>query len=119
MSNPLLRPGMQFYPEDGGRGSSQVWHGKKWLRDAPDELLTPMTVFNRQAYYIHELARLDDGSLFIPCRFFTSTSTNPPQDSGETKPLHAMGYKVSCSEVSTCGIIRSCGFPTESLSRQE
>ena len=33
---------MVFYPEDAGCEASQTWHGEKWLKTAPDDVLTPM-----------------------------------------------------------------------------
>jgi hypothetical protein len=71
MANPQIRPLMQFYPEDCGPAMSEVWHGKKWLRDAPDDVLTPMVRVNGSVdYFIHELVYCEEKEWFIPERFF-------------------------------------------------
>lgn len=107
MSNPLLRPSMTFYPEDGGGASSQLWHGSKWVKEAPDDLLTPMVSVlverGELHFYVNELVQLANKELFIPTRFLTRAKTNPPPGSKEPKPLHALGWLVSRSEV--CGSI--------------
>lgn len=103
MSNPLLRPNMTFYPEDGGGASSQLWHGSKWVKEAPDDLLTPMasvlTERGELHFYVNELVQLANKDLFIPTRFLTRAKTNPPPESKTDKPLHALGWLVSRSEV--------------------
>ncbi len=72
MSNPLTRPHMMFYPEDAGCEASQMWHGEKWLKTAPDDVLTPMVKHPETGrhYYVGELVRCVDGTLFIPMRWF-------------------------------------------------
>jgi len=72
IANPLLRPYMQFYPEDGEGGMSQLWHGAKWLKDIPDKFLTPMAIHpvNAQHFYVREVCQCTDGTLFLPLRWY-------------------------------------------------
>ena len=72
MSNPLTRPHMMFYPEDAGCEASQTWHGEKWLKMAPDDVLTLMVKHPKTGrhYYVGELVRCVDGTLFIPMHWF-------------------------------------------------
>ncbi|KAG8958843.1 hypothetical protein FRC00_002248 [Tulasnella sp. 408] len=46
LSNPYIRQAMQFYPEFAHGRASEVWHGTKWLLDAPDDILTPTVRVN-------------------------------------------------------------------------
>jgi len=63
---------MNFYPEDGKGYMSQLWHGKKWLDDMPDDMVTPMVIHPETAehYYVGEICQLKNGSYFIPTRWF-------------------------------------------------
>lgn len=84
MSNPLVHPYLQFYPVNAGRKCSETWHGLQWLKELPDDLLTPMAVSTAgKHFYINELCRCIDGSWFIPLRWV--------QDS---KGLTAEGFGV-------------------------
>jgi hypothetical protein len=72
MSNPLTRPHMVFYPEDAGHEASQTWHGERWLKTAPDVVLTPMMKHpvTGQHYYVGELVKCVDKPWFIPKCWF-------------------------------------------------
>jgi hypothetical protein len=70
MANPLVRPKMQFYPEDAGSRSSEVWHGKKWLRDVDANVPTPMVRVGTVDYFVNELVYCQGKEWFIPERFF-------------------------------------------------
>jgi len=63
---------MQFYPVEGEGGMTQLWHGGKWFKDVPDDVLTPMVIHPKtsQHFYVKELCECTDGSLFIPLRWF-------------------------------------------------
>ena len=92
MSNPLTRLYMVFYPEDAGCEASQTWHGEKWLKMAPDDVLTPMVkhLVTGQHYYVGELAKYGDGTLFIPMHWFHKKGAG----------MWAQGHKVFESPVS-------------------
>ncbi|KAG8927112.1 hypothetical protein FRC02_008455 [Tulasnella sp. 418] len=89
-ANPLLRPDMQFFPEDAGDGMSQAWHGDKWLFDAPGEALTPMVEVKEKHFYIDELVRCSDNQYFIPQRFIICSD-----DQQSEKTLNAIGRNVT------------------------
>lgn len=72
MANPRVRPHLSFYPEDiQGRGLSETRQSDKWLREMPDNELTPMVRLGKKDYYIHEPAMLRDGVPCMPVRWFT------------------------------------------------
>ncbi|KAG1761957.1 hypothetical protein EDD22DRAFT_752234, partial [Suillus occidentalis] len=66
-ANPLTRLAMQDYPEDGGKGMSQVFNGTKMLLDLPSP---PAVQVNRTVYFTDELLQESSGGYFIPNRFF-------------------------------------------------
>lgn len=105
MANPELRPYMQFYPEQSDKGTSQLWHGRKWLLDAPDDSLTPMVSVGKKGeekhFYVNELLQLQDGKLFVPTRFFYD-------ESGGCKTLRAMGHDAVMTPVSVSNRAPSC-----------
>lgn len=72
LSNPLVRPHLVFYPMVNQDGSiSQTWHGKKWLRDLPEELLTPMAIHpDGRHFYVGEICLSRDQTYFIPQKWF-------------------------------------------------
>lgn len=88
MSNPISRPDMVFYPEDGEGRLGEVWHGEKMLRDVPDRLLSPTLRYKNQVYWVDELVRRTGGQFFIPKRWITRHG-NP----------YAVGYHAKHSEV--------------------
>ncbi|KAI0755371.1 hypothetical protein C8Q80DRAFT_1266837 [Daedaleopsis nitida] len=69
-AHPDKRPKMHIYPEFTGTRVAEVWQGRKWLVEAPDEVLTPMIRMGNKDYFVNELAACLDGSWFIPTRFF-------------------------------------------------
>ncbi|KAG1720088.1 hypothetical protein EDB19DRAFT_1610899, partial [Suillus lakei] len=66
-ANPITRLAMQDYPEDGGKGLSQVFHGKKMLNDLPSP---PAVRVDGTVYFTDELLQELSGGYFIPQRFF-------------------------------------------------
>jgi hypothetical protein len=97
MANPLVRPHMQFYPEDGGPGMHEVWHGHKWLKDAPDHVLTPMYRVGNVDYFVNELVYCRGKEWFIPLRWI--------RKNGE---MWARGREVSNPEVSSFASCPHC-----------
>jgi len=83
---------MRFYPEDGEGTMSQMWHGSKWLKDLPDDLVTPMFIHpvSKEHFYVGELTSCQDGSFFIPTRWFTKKSSG----------MWVQGLAVNDTEVS-------------------
>ncbi|EAU93325.1 hypothetical protein CC1G_08638 [Coprinopsis cinerea okayama7 len=70
MANPLVRPHLQFYPEDCGKRVSEAVHGARWLHELSHEDSTPMIRRGTTDYFIHEPAMIVDGSCCIPFRWF-------------------------------------------------
>ncbi|KAK7037199.1 hypothetical protein R3P38DRAFT_3481335 [Favolaschia claudopus] len=70
MANPKVRPHLHFYPEDSGPKLSEARQGERWLRELPDDRITPMARILGKDFYIHEPAILADGSAVIPVRWF-------------------------------------------------
>lgn len=65
---------MKFYPDDCSNSDmSQAWHGKKWLTDVPDDMLSPMIVHTTSCkhYYVQELTKCANDRYFIPERWVT------------------------------------------------
>lgn len=70
MANPLVRGVLEFYPEDAGQKLKEARQACRWLHEMDPHLLTPMHRMGRTDYYIFEIARLKDGSLCMPFRWF-------------------------------------------------
>ncbi|KAG1905545.1 uncharacterized protein F5891DRAFT_927092, partial [Suillus fuscotomentosus] len=66
-ANPLTCLAMQDYPEDGGKGMSEVFNGKKMLFDLPSP---PAVQVDRTVYFTDKLLQESSGGYFIPKRFF-------------------------------------------------
>ena len=88
-ANPLTHFAMQDYPEDGGRGMSQVFNGEKMLFELPSP---PAAKVNGEVYFVNELLRDSSGDYFIPEQFFIASYT-PTGDTAD-KLLHALGCTV-------------------------
>lgn len=69
-AHPDRRPKIHAYPEFTKGAVSEVWQAAKWLVDAPDRVLTPMIRKDGKDYYVNEILRCVDSSLFMPTRFF-------------------------------------------------
>ncbi|KAH7923808.1 hypothetical protein BV22DRAFT_1105892 [Leucogyrophana mollusca] len=74
MANPRIRPHLHHYPEDAGSHLSEAWQASRWLREIDTELATPMVRIGHQDYFVFEPAKLDDGSVMMPERWFSHTS---------------------------------------------
>ncbi|KAG1851927.1 hypothetical protein F4604DRAFT_1883535 [Suillus subluteus] len=94
-ANPLTRFVMQDYPEDGGKGMSQVFNGEKMLFEHPSP---PAAKVNGEIYFVNELLQDASGDYFTLERFFLAsyTSTNDSAD----KQLHALGRAVQRTQSS-------------------
>lgn len=76
MANPNIRPHICHYPEDSGQYIEHAWQADAWKNLDPD-LASPMVRLGGQDFYIHELAKLDDGTLIMPFRWFTRSQVAP------------------------------------------
>ncbi|KAJ3877317.1 hypothetical protein F5051DRAFT_440725 [Lentinula edodes] len=76
MANPNIRPHIHHYPEDSGQYVEHAWQADAWKNLDPD-LASPMVRLGGQDFYIHELAKLDDGTLIMPFRWFTRSQVAP------------------------------------------
>jgi hypothetical protein len=70
MSNIRVRSKLEFYPHDGEGSSSEFWHGDKMFDSKCLSQLTPMAVSSCGTYYVDEVCRLADSTLFVPDVFF-------------------------------------------------
>lgn len=71
MANPTISPHLHYYPEDAGDKLSETWQGKRWLREIDPTLASQMIRIAHQDYYVHEPAKLVDGTVVMPVRWFT------------------------------------------------
>lgn len=70
MSNPKVRPHLEFYPEDTGPALSEARQGWRWLHEIDADQTTPMARIGIQDYFIYEPAMLTDGTCCVPVRWF-------------------------------------------------
>ncbi|KAJ7436385.1 hypothetical protein B0H11DRAFT_2164125 [Mycena galericulata] len=56
MSNPKVRPHLDFYPEDSGKILDEARQGKRWLEEMPAQQTTPMARIGTIDYFIYEPA---------------------------------------------------------------
>ncbi|KAG2079812.1 uncharacterized protein F5147DRAFT_749462 [Suillus discolor] len=66
-ANPLTCFAMQDYPEDCGKGMSQVFNSTKMLLDLPSP---PAARVDGMIYFVNELLQESSGAYFIPEQFF-------------------------------------------------
>ncbi|KAF7965722.1 hypothetical protein HWV62_42165 [Athelia sp. TMB] len=90
IANPITRPDMVFYPEDGEGRMGEVWHGDKMLHDIPDSMLSPTYKHDGTIYWVDELVKRSEGLWFIPKRWITRNGL----------PF-AVGHHVHSSELIT------------------
>ncbi|KAJ3804621.1 hypothetical protein F5876DRAFT_82864 [Lentinula aff. lateritia] len=76
MANPNIWPHIRHYPEDSGQYIEHAWQADAWKNLDPD-LASPMVHLGGQDFYIHELAKLDDGTLIMPFHWFTRSQVAP------------------------------------------
>ena len=98
-ADPLTRFAMQDYPEDGGKGMSQVFHGNKMLTEAPSP---PVVQVDGTIYYSDEILQEASGGYFIPEQFFLATRTatgNSVTENANAKETFALGQSTVRTEV--------------------
>jgi hypothetical protein len=91
---------MQDYPEDGGKGMSQVFNGKKMLLDLPSP---PAARVEGKVFFVNELLQDTSGDYFIPEHFFLSSSSVDDDvehcEKSDAKILYALGRAVQRTDV--------------------
>ncbi|KAI0082710.1 hypothetical protein K474DRAFT_1585163 [Panus rudis PR-1116 ss-1] len=74
MANPLVRPHLQFLPEDSGSYLSEAWQATRWLRELIPQLGTQMVRYHNQDYYVLEPTLIQSAhgqpEACIPLRWF-------------------------------------------------
>jgi hypothetical protein len=73
MANPLVRPKVDFYPEDAGPCLKAARHGERWLNELHPSRGTPMIRCHEQDFFVLEATMLIDGSMCMPIRWFEET----------------------------------------------
>ncbi|RPD56808.1 hypothetical protein L226DRAFT_513548 [Lentinus tigrinus ALCF2SS1-7] len=76
MANPRIRPHLRFYPEDAGQKLKECWQASRWLHELSPDIATPMVRVGSQDYYVYEPAKLIDGQVIIPFRWYTRASAS-------------------------------------------
>ncbi|PBK72224.1 hypothetical protein ARMSODRAFT_853501, partial [Armillaria solidipes] len=110
MSNPQIRPLLEFYPKDSGKHLSEARQAACWLNEAPDDQLTPMLrLRDGEDYYIHEPMMLQDGVVCMPYRWFKRNNkhfarcwqmqTCVNETNAVWRVLKVDGYEVSEDEI--------------------
>ncbi|KAJ7260975.1 hypothetical protein C8J57DRAFT_1232533 [Mycena rebaudengoi] len=75
MANPTVCKNLHFFPEDTNPSLSQAWQASRWLNELDSELTTAMIRVHNQDFYINEPTLLNDGSVFMPIRWFKRDKT--------------------------------------------
>ncbi|KAJ3912042.1 hypothetical protein F5877DRAFT_85250 [Lentinula edodes] len=97
MGNPKIRPHIRHYPEDSGQHVEHAWQADAWRTLDPD-LSSPMVRVGRQDFFIHELAKLDDGTYVIPFHWLTRSQGLP---GGPEQQFFGLAWSVEiCSTFS-------------------
>ena len=114
-ANPITRFAIWDYPIDGKGGTSQVFHGSKML-DISSALVVPTVCVNDHIFFVDELLQTQDGTYFIPERFFyrlpdhaVTGVTKPCNNSSVYEPsvhdLWSLGRKVARTNVRSISYI--------------
>ncbi|KAJ4481358.1 hypothetical protein C8R41DRAFT_922309 [Lentinula lateritia] len=116
MGNPKIRPHIHHYPEDSGQHVEHAWQADAWRNLDPD-LASPMVRVGGQDFFIHELAKLDNGTYVIPFRWLTRSQGLP---GGPDQQLFGLAWSVEiCSTFAGCGFVvhqhQSIQFPISRL----
>ncbi|KAH7873932.1 uncharacterized protein C8R40DRAFT_1048559, partial [Lentinula edodes] len=116
MGNPKIRPHIHHYPEDSGQHVEHAWQADAWRTLDPD-LSSPMVRVGGQDFFIHELAKLDNGTYVIPFRWLTCSRGLP---GGPEQQFFGLAWSVEiCSTFSGCGFVvhqhQTIQFPVSCL----
>ncbi|KAL0056975.1 hypothetical protein AAF712_016408, partial [Marasmius tenuissimus] len=96
-SNPITRFAMAEYRQDGRDGMSELRNGKKWLLNLQRDLLTVTARVDDKNYFVGELLRRRQGSVFIPDRFFMREEPDVDRCRLLVDVLYAVGNDVQCT----------------------
>ncbi|KAJ3910853.1 hypothetical protein F5877DRAFT_8582, partial [Lentinula edodes] len=96
MGNPDIRPHIRHYCEDSGQHLEHAWQAQAW-KELDPTLATPMVRKGNQDFFVHELARLDNGTLVMPFRWFTRSSGVPGDQ--KTQVLFGLAWTVKIVHV--------------------
>ncbi|KAJ3867820.1 hypothetical protein EV359DRAFT_33661 [Lentinula novae-zelandiae] len=96
MGNPDIRPHIRHYCEDSGQHLEHAWQAQAW-KELDPTLATPMVRKGNQDFFVHELARLDNGTLVMPFRWFTRSSGDPGDQ--KTQILFGLAWAVKIVHV--------------------
>ncbi|KAI6008552.1 hypothetical protein EDC04DRAFT_2539208, partial [Pisolithus marmoratus] len=97
-TNPLTHFAMQDFPEDGGKGMSQVFQGEKLLHELPSP---PAIQVDGTVYFVDELLQECSGDYFFPECFFLAASEAMGGDSAgplQPKVVYALGHTAKWME---------------------
>ena len=90
MGNPRVRPHLRFYPEDPRQKLKECWQASRWLHELSPDIATPMVRVGSQDYYVYEPAKLVDGQVVVPFRWYTC-ATRPSGD----QVLYGEGWRLA------------------------
>ncbi|KIK24423.1 hypothetical protein PISMIDRAFT_98570, partial [Pisolithus microcarpus 441] len=93
-ANPLTRFAMQDFPEDGGKGMSQTFHGEKLLHELPSP---PAVQVDGTVYFVGELLQEYSGDYFFPERFFLAAPEAAGGDSAGSPQMKSSKALASLS----------------------
>ncbi|KAI5995587.1 hypothetical protein EDD15DRAFT_2134054, partial [Pisolithus albus] len=116
-ANPLTRFAMQDFPEDGGKGMSQVFHGEKLLHELPSP---PAVRVDGTIYFVDELLQECSGDYFFPERFFLAAPEVVGGDIEgllQTKDVYALGRTAKRTEAGFIVSDEKVIMPTSSFRR--
>ncbi|KAF8824027.1 hypothetical protein HHX47_DHR9000094 [Lentinula edodes] len=106
MGNPDIRPHIRHYCEDSGQHLEHAWQAQAW-KELDPTLATPMVRKGNQDFFVHELARLDNGTLVMPFRWFTRSSGVPGDQ--KTQVLSGLAWTVKIVHVNGQRILSENG----------
>ena len=97
MANPRVRPHLKFLPDECQGRMKDARHGARWRKELSPDLATPMIISGNQHFYVYEPAKLHDGQMVIPYRWFTRTSPSTGRSTvfADAWKIHA----VTCSDL--------------------
>ncbi|KAG0151477.1 hypothetical protein CROQUDRAFT_704044, partial [Cronartium quercuum f. sp. fusiforme G11] len=72
LSNPLVAPHMVYVPKtDVGLSVNQFSQSKEWHEMLPKDMQVQMVVVRNIHYYIYEPTQMADGTVVVPCHFYS------------------------------------------------
>ncbi|KAI9067152.1 hypothetical protein FKP32DRAFT_1684097 [Trametes sanguinea] len=90
MANPRVRPYLRFLPQDCGQNMSEAWHASRWLRELSPEIATPMVRVFELDFYVYEPAKLLDGRVVVPRRWYSRAKGSDAL--GDSEEIYGEGW---------------------------